>query len=108
MTWLSRYVLGAVVVAAAVLAALGWVSLRQWERSAELVYREQARDMAAMAAEKLEMLLRGAPPDTVARIRSAEGAPAAQVEALLAEGAVRGVLDKTLGALEAPTIAALL
>jgi len=61
-----------------------------------------------MAAEKLEMLLRGAPADTVARIRSAEGAPAAQVEALLAEGPVRGVLDKTFGALEAPTIAALL
>ena len=108
MAWVSRLILPAVVVAAAVLAALGWVSLRQWERSAELVYREQPRDMDAMAAEKLEMLLRGAPPDTVARIRSAEGAPAAQVEALLAEGPVRGVLDKTLGALEAPTIAALL
>ena len=46
MAWVSRLVLAAVVVAAAVLAALGWVSLRQWERSAELVYREQARDLA--------------------------------------------------------------
>jgi signal transduction histidine kinase len=108
MTRLSRYVLAAVVVAAAVLAALGWVSLRQWERSAEVVYREQARDMAAMAAEKLEMLLRGAPADSVERLRSAGGAGVEQVQTLLAEGPVRGVLERTLGALEAPTIAALL
>ena len=111
MARFSRWVLAAVVVAAAVLAALGWVSLRQWERSAALVYREQARDMAAMAAEKIEMLLRGAPPETVQRLRSlaASGAVTAeQVEALLAEGPVRGVLDKTLGTLEASTIAALL
>ena len=44
----SRWAVTAVVVAAAVLAALGWISLRQWERSAQLVVREQARDMAAM------------------------------------------------------------
>jgi signal transduction histidine kinase len=104
-------VLGAVVVAAAVLAALGWVSLRQWERSAEVVYREQARDMAAMAAEKIEMLLRGTPGDAVARLRAlvASGAvPPEQVEAMLAQDPVRGVLENTLGTLEAPTIAALL
>src|SRR5439155_23958381 len=39
-------------------AVLGWVSLRQWQRSSELLFREQARDMASMAAEKVEMVLR--------------------------------------------------
>jgi len=46
---------GAVLVATAILAVLGYVSLRQWQRAAELLMREQARDMAAMAAEKIEM-----------------------------------------------------
>jgi signal transduction histidine kinase len=49
--------LGAVSLAAAVLAVLGYLSLRQWEASAELLFREQARDMAAMAAEKVEMTI---------------------------------------------------
>jgi hypothetical protein len=39
----------AVTLAAAVLAVLGYLSLRQWEASAELVLLEQARDMAAAA-----------------------------------------------------------
>jgi signal transduction histidine kinase len=34
---------------------LGYVSLRQWQDSAERLFHEQARDMAAMAAEKAEM-----------------------------------------------------
>ena len=34
---------------------LGYLSLRQWGASAELLFREQARDMATMAAEKVEM-----------------------------------------------------
>ena len=34
---------------------LGFYSLRRWEVSAELRFREQARDMAAMAAAKVEM-----------------------------------------------------
>ena len=46
---------GAVIVATAILAVLGYVSLRQWGTSAELLFREQARDMATMAAEKVEM-----------------------------------------------------
>jgi nitrogen-specific signal transduction histidine kinase len=46
---------GAVLVASAILAVLGYVSLRHWETSAELLFREQARDMATMAAEKIEM-----------------------------------------------------
>ena len=79
MTRFSCWVLVCVVVAAAVLAALGWISLRQWERSAEAVAREQARDMAAMAAEKIEMVLRDVPDDVIARLRTAV---AARVEAL--------------------------
>src|SRR5262249_10542562 len=34
------------------------ISIHQWEVSSELLYREQARDMAAMAAAKVEMMLR--------------------------------------------------
>ncbi len=48
---------GAVILATAILAVLGYVSLRQWEASAELLFREQARDMATMAAEKVEMAI---------------------------------------------------
>jgi signal transduction histidine kinase len=109
MTAFSRWALVAVVVAAAVLAALGWVSLRQWERSAESAFREQARDMASMAAEKFEMVLRSAPDDVIARLRFAAATtdPRA-LEAALAEPAVREALEKTLGGGEAPTILVLL
>ncbi len=51
------FTFGAVIAATAVLAVLGYVSLRQWQASAELLFREQARDMAAMAAEKVEMAI---------------------------------------------------
>jgi signal transduction histidine kinase len=111
MTTFSRWALVCVVVAAAVLTAVGWISLRQWERSAELVVREQARDMAAMAAEKVEMVLRDVPDDVIARLRAAAGVrdvrPAA-LEAVLADKTVRDALDRTLGGPEAPTILALL
>src|SRR5713226_6036585 len=111
MTTFSRWALVCVVVAAAVLAALGWVSLRQWERSAELVFREQARDMAAMAAEKIERVLRDAPRDVVARLQSAAAARDVRPDAfkaVLTESPFRDVLEKTLGGLEGPTILALL
>jgi signal transduction histidine kinase len=111
MTTFSRWALGAVVVAAVVLAALAFVSLRQWERSAELVFRDQAREMAAMAAEKIETVLRGAPDDVIARLQSAAAARDAQpgaFEAVLAESPFRDVLEKTLGGLDGPTILALL
>jgi signal transduction histidine kinase len=111
MTTFSRWALVCVVVAAAVLAAVGWISLRQWERSAELVVREQARDMASMAAEKVEMVLRDVPGDVIERLRAAAAARDTQpgaLEAVLAERAVRDVLEKTLGGLETPTILALL
>jgi signal transduction histidine kinase len=103
----SGWALGAVIAAAAVLAALGWVSLRQWERSAQLVVREQARDMAAMAAEKIEMVLRDVPDDVIARLRRAAERPE-ELESVLAEPAVREVLERTLGGVEATSIAALL
>jgi signal transduction histidine kinase len=54
----STFALLAIVVPATIVAVLGAISLRQWERSAELLFREQARDMAAMAAEKVTMMLR--------------------------------------------------
>src|SRR5436190_11001247 len=109
MTAFSRWAFAAVVVAAAVLAALGWVSLRQWERSAELVAREQARDMATMAAEKFEMVLRGVPGGVVERLRAAvrDGGPGA-IDVVLADGAVRGALENTLGGGEAATFLVLL
>jgi signal transduction histidine kinase len=58
----------AIVVPAAILAVLGYVSLRQWERSAELLFREQARDVASMAADKIEMLLRQSDDELLARL----------------------------------------
>jgi signal transduction histidine kinase len=111
MTTFSRWALVSVVVASAVLAALGWISLRQWERSAEVVVREQARDMAAMAAEKVEMVLRDVPRDVIVRLSDAVAARDTRPDALagvLADGAVREALQKTLGGPEAPTILALL
>jgi signal transduction histidine kinase len=48
----------AIAVPATIVAILGYISIRQWEASSELLYREQARDMAAMAAAKVEMMLR--------------------------------------------------
>jgi signal transduction histidine kinase len=108
---MSRWALISVVVAAAVLAAVAWVSLREWERSAAQVVREQARDMAAMAAEKIEMVLRDVPDDVIARLRYAQGArdirPGA-LEALVADPTVREHLERSLGGLEPPAILALL
>src|SRR5438094_904222 len=59
MTAFSRWALVAVVVAAAVLAALGWVSLRQWERSAELVVRRQVMLFSAALGILLLVILTG-------------------------------------------------
>jgi signal transduction histidine kinase len=54
----ARFVVfGAVIAATAVLAVLGYVSLRQWQASAELLFREQSREMATMVAEKVEMAI---------------------------------------------------
>jgi signal transduction histidine kinase len=98
MTAFSRWALVCVVAAAAVLAAVGWISLRQWERSAALVVREQARDMASMAAEKIDMVLRDVPEETLARLRAG----------LAEDPAVKDVLERTIGGRDAPTILVLL
>jgi signal transduction histidine kinase len=55
--WFGVLTFGAVIAATGILAVLGYLSLRQWQISAELLFREQARDMAAMAAEKVEMAI---------------------------------------------------
>jgi signal transduction histidine kinase len=55
VTRFTALTFGAVLLATAILAVLGYLSLRHWEASAELLFREQARDMAVMAAEKIEM-----------------------------------------------------
>lgn len=60
----------AVFAAAAVLAALGYLSLRRWEVAAERQLREQARDSAAMAAEKVEMAVIRAEQDGVAALQA--------------------------------------
>jgi signal transduction histidine kinase len=67
--------LGAVVVSAATVAVLGYVSLRQWERAAELLFREQARDMASMAVDKVQMVLRQADDEILARLEQALARP---------------------------------
>jgi signal transduction histidine kinase len=54
---------------------LGYLSLRQWETSAELLFREQARDMASMAAEKVEMVLAHAEDEILGRVRAVAAAP---------------------------------
>jgi signal transduction histidine kinase len=73
----SAVALAAIVAPAAIVAVLGWVSLRQWEASAEALFREQARDMAAMAVEKVEMTLRHEEDALLERLRDALGAGAA-------------------------------
>lgn len=72
---------------AIVVAVLGGVSLRQWARASELLLREQARDMAAMAAAKVEMVLRRAEDEFLARLEGALASgdrPDAALAALLA------------------------
>ena len=83
----STLALVAIVAPATIVAVLGWVSIRQWEASSELLYREQARDMATMAAEKVEMMLRHAEDAVLDRLQGALDAdtpPARAVDDLLA------------------------
>ena len=68
-------IFGAVLAAAGVLAALGYLSLRRWEVTAELELREQARDTAAMAAEKLQMAVDRAEQDGIASLQAVAAAP---------------------------------
>jgi signal transduction histidine kinase len=66
--------LAAVVASAATVAVLGYLSLRQWESSAELLFREQARDMASMTVDKIEMVVRQADDEILSRVENALGA----------------------------------
>jgi signal transduction histidine kinase len=75
-------IFGAVFAAAAVLAALGYLSLRRWEVAAEQQLREQARDTAAMAAEKVEMAVVRAEQDGVAGLHAAALEPGFGPEAI--------------------------
>lgn len=68
-------IFGAVFAAAFVLAALGYFSLRRWEVAAERELHGQARDTAAMAAEKVEMAVVRAEQDAIAALQAAALAP---------------------------------
>jgi signal transduction histidine kinase len=70
------------VVPATIVAALGYVSLRHWQASAELLFREQARDMAVMAADKIEMTLREAEDALLERLQAVLVGPDALSAAL--------------------------
>ncbi len=59
----------AVLLASALLAVLATLSLRQWELSAERRLHEQARDMAAMVAEKIEMAVLKAEEEGLGSLR---------------------------------------
>ncbi|HTY79824.1 MAG TPA: HAMP domain-containing sensor histidine kinase [Candidatus Bathyarchaeia archaeon] len=75
-------IFGAVLAATAVLAVLGWVSLRQWQASAELLFREQSRDMATMAAEKVEMAVLKAEEECLSSLQMILVDPVLRPEAL--------------------------
>jgi signal transduction histidine kinase len=64
----------AILAAAAILAVLGYVSLRQWEASADLLFSEQTRSMANMAAEKIEMGLQQLDEGIMGRLAEVVGA----------------------------------
>jgi two-component system phosphate regulon sensor histidine kinase PhoR len=80
----AAFALPAVVLPAAILAVLGYHSLRQWERSAETLFRAQARDLATMAAEKVETVLRRAEDEIVARLQGVLAGPHPTPDALRA------------------------
>ncbi|MBI2217013.1 MAG: HAMP domain-containing histidine kinase [Candidatus Rokubacteria bacterium] len=90
----STFALLAIAVPAAIVAVLGYVSLRQWERSAELLFREQARDMASMAAEKVVMMLRHAEDDLFQQLAQHVGAAAGDPAALDALVAGSPLVDR--------------
>ena len=78
----SVFALLAVMLPAAVVAVLGYVSLRQWQASAELLFREQSRAMAAMAAEKIRMVLGQREDEVVSRLRGLVERPGFRPEGL--------------------------
>ena len=83
----SALALLAIVAPAAIVAIIGYVSIRQWEASSELLYREQARDMATMAADKVEATLRRTEEaflDRVQAVLQSGAPPASALDDLLA------------------------
>ncbi|MBI4589967.1 MAG: HAMP domain-containing histidine kinase [Candidatus Rokubacteria bacterium] len=78
----SAFGLLAIALPAAILAVLGYVSLRQWETSSELLFREQAREMASMAMEKIEMVLLHTEDEILQRIQTILQRPGLSAEAL--------------------------
>jgi signal transduction histidine kinase len=75
MVRFSAFALLGIVLPAVILAILGYLSLRQWETSAALLFREQARDMASMAKEKVEMVLLHTEEEILARLDSIVASP---------------------------------
>jgi signal transduction histidine kinase len=67
----SVLALAAVIVPAVIVAGLGYVSLRHWATSAEQLLREQARDMAVMAADKVQMVVRQTDDEILAGVQAA-------------------------------------
>jgi signal transduction histidine kinase len=87
-------IFGAVIAATAVLAVLGYVSLRQWQASAELLFREQARDMAAMAAEKVEMAILKTEEECLSSLQIILMEPAFRAESLEAWSRKNPLFDR--------------
>jgi signal transduction histidine kinase len=85
---------GAVMLATAILAVLGYLSLRQWRVSAELLLREQARDMAAMAAEKVEMTILKSEEECLSSLQLALSDPAFRPETVDAWRAKTPLFDR--------------
>jgi signal transduction histidine kinase len=79
---LSALALAAIAAPAAIVAVLGYLSLRQWQASAELLFREQARDVATMAAQKVDMMLRHAEEAFLDRLQARLAAGEDTAEAL--------------------------
>jgi len=79
---LSALALTIIAAPAAVVAVLGYLSLRQWQTSAELLFREQARDVAVMAAQKVDMMLRHADEAFLDRLQLQLAAGAVDAPAL--------------------------
>jgi len=78
----SAFGLLAIVLPAAILGVFGYVSLRKWETSAELLFREQARDLASMTTEKVEMLLLRTEDEILGRIEAIVRRPGFTPDAL--------------------------
>ncbi|HTZ52076.1 MAG TPA: HAMP domain-containing sensor histidine kinase [Spirochaetia bacterium] len=80
----AMFALPAVVLPAVILAILGYHSLRQWERSADTLFRAQTRDLASMAAEKVDMVLRAAEDESIARLQDLLAGPRPSADAVQA------------------------